>query len=154
MGCALCSFPCTGPRTMQACLYPSLRGWFRASQGESPGYHPTVSARAWVCCSACCPASGVVRPELGGWLDESQMWMTNVSASFQSLWCAAFVPLWRLRVCLRVGIWIFSLACGIVVFSDAFDAEAGFSQGPFSTALFCCILCVYWDIIPRACWAL
>ena len=36
----------TGPRTVQACPYPSPRGWFCASQGESSGCRPAISARA------------------------------------------------------------------------------------------------------------
>jgi len=61
------------------------------------------------------------------------------------------VSLCLLRVYLRVGIGILPGAFAKVVFSDAFDAEAGFSLGRFGAALFGCILCVCWDSIPRAC---
>jgi len=33
-----------------------------------PGYHVAISARAWVCCSACCAVAGVVGQDLGGGL--------------------------------------------------------------------------------------
>jgi len=68
-----------------------------------------------------------------------------------SLCRVAVVSLCLLRVYLRVGIGILSRAFAKVVFSDAFDAEAGFSLRRFCAALFSCILCVCWDSIPRAC---
>ena len=94
---------------------------------------------------------GVKRAERGGGLGKSQMWMMSASAPLPSLWRAALGFLCLLCACLRVRIRNFSWAFAIVVFSDAFDAEASFSPGRFSATLFCCILCVYWDIIPRAC---
>jgi len=53
--------------------------------------------------------------------------MMTVPSSLQALCRVAVVSLRRLRVCLRVRIGIFPRAFAIVVFSDAFDAEAGFS---------------------------
>ena len=77
--------------------------------------------------------------------------MMTVPSSLPVLSCVDVVCLCQLRVCLRVGIGIFPRAFAINVFSDAFDAEAGFLLGRFSAALFGCILCVCWDSIPRAC---
>jgi len=77
--------------------------------------------------------------------------MMTVPSSLPVLSCVDVVSLCQLRVCLRVGIGIFPRAFAIVVFSDAFDAKAGFSLGCLSDVLFSCILCVCWDSIPRAC---
>ena len=77
--------------------------------------------------------------------------MMTVPSSLLALRRVAVVSLRRLRVCLRVGIGIFSRAFAIVMFSDAFDAKAGFSLGRFGAALISCILCVCWNSIPSAC---
>jgi len=59
-----------------------------------------------------------------------------------------------LRGCLKVGIGIIALACAFGVFCVALGADAGFSPGRCCAALVCCILCVYWDSTPRACYVL
>ena len=105
MGGTLCSIPCTGLRTVQACPYPFPRGSFCACQGESPaGYFPAASAGAWVCCCDLCAVAWVVRPERGGGLGESQMWMMAASASLLFFQRTAVVSLCLLRVCLSVRI--------------------------------------------------
>ena len=149
-GCFPCFFPCTDPRTVPACPCPSPRGWYRACQGGSIGCHPAISAGAWMWCSAR-GFAWVVRPVRGGGLGESRMRMTSASASLPSLRRATFVSLCRLRGYLKVVIGIFSLVCAFGVFCVALGADAGFSPGHCCAALVCCILCVYWDSIPRAC---
>ena len=76
--------------------------------------------------------------------------MMTVPSSLPALRRVSVVSLRLLRVGVRVRIRIFPRAFAIVVFSDAFDAEAGFSLGRLQrAALFSCILCVCWDSIPR-----
>jgi len=58
-----------------------------------------------------------------------------------SCWCCVLVSV---ACVLESPIGILSRAFAKVVFSDAFDAKAGFSLGRFGTALFSCILCVCW----------
>jgi len=79
------------------------------------------------------------------------MRMASASASLPSLQLVAFVSLCWLRGCLKVGIGIIALVGAFGVFCVALGANAGFSLGPYCAALVCCILCVYWDSIPRAC---
>jgi len=86
LGFVPCSIPCS-PRAVQACLYPSPRGWFHACQGESPGHCPVISAGPSVCCSALCAVSGVVRPEYGGGLGESLFLLTIVFSTALSCAC-------------------------------------------------------------------
>ena len=80
--------------------------------------------------------------------------MTSASASLPSLLRAAFVSLCLLRGCWKVRIGIIALACAFGVFCVALGANAGSSQGRCCAELVCCILCVYWNNVPRACSAL
>jgi len=146
-----CSVPCSGPRTERACPYPSPKGWCRGSQGKSSEFCPSIPAGPYGCCCVCYFA-WVVRSNLGGGLCAPQMWMMCVSM-FPSVRLAALVFSCRLR-CLRVGIGMYARPCARGVICDAFGAKAGFSPVRCCAALLYCILCLYWDSIPRACQAL
>jgi len=146
-----CFVPCSGLRTEQACLYPSLRGWCCASQGESSEFCASIPAGPDGCCCVCCFA-WVVRSDRGGGLCTPRIWMMCVSM-FPSVRLAACVSSCQLR-CLRVEIGIYARPCARGIICNAFGAEAGFSPGRCCAALLCSILCWYWDSIPRACQAL
>jgi len=99
----------------------------------------------------CRGVAWVVRSICEGELGESRMRMASASASLPSLQLAAYVYLCQLRGCLKVWIGIIALDGAFGVFCVALGTNAGFSVGCCCAALVCCILCVYWDSIPRAC---
>jgi len=143
-----CSVPCSGPRTERACLYPSPKGWCRASQGETSELCPHIPAGPHGSCCVC-GFAWVVRSNRGGGLCVPWMWMMCVFM-FPSVRLAVCVSSCWLR-CLRVGIRKFAHPCARGMVCDACGAEAGFSLCHCCAALLCSILCLYWDSITRAC---